>query len=213
MNWLRTAHYALLVLVLGLGLPACGESKKERELRVERQRQEQERLDQEAYQASPRGKLERTREQMALLETKIVEEYKPREGSYGVEYMGFVSDLRAEIPRSGVTSLEELLRNRERYAELAFTLDKAAKTKFWLDRLEKSRREAEATVLQLEHEAWELEKRIDLGEIMTDAELAGIEEAISRAQVLLDEQTPDPERQDIAEIQQELFSAVVGSLQ
>jgi hypothetical protein len=201
----------VLALWVYPGLPSQMPSNVERrENEVERQRQRQVRVHAERA-ASPRGQRERTQRQIGQLRTKISEEYEPREAAYTDELQGYLRTLRRDLPKTGLKSQEELLRNREEHLELAFTLDKAAKTKFWIDWLGQRRTQAQRTLVELEHKEWELGKRVDLGEIASEAELEEIEATLARAQVLIDERTPGPERQDVAVMQEAIFTEILGN--
>ncbi len=177
-----------------LGLPSASEAQPKRTSRIV----------QAAVPAQPKAQLLETKKQLVAIREKA-EKLGPMRDRYQAELSDYERTLRKKLPATGVASHEELLRRRDEHLETALLLERAAELAYYIRWLTDQLQEYDTQRLELDQAVWKLEKIIEMSEVADQEQLAELRRTILRTQELVDKQVPTPQKQDVAELEAQLF--------
>ena len=125
---------------------------------------------------------------------------------YKTEQSILQKKVQRKIKQSGVQSHQELLLNQSKHKELSHYLKRLAILRHNLKWLASSIEKAKGNPLDLEQAEWKLEHFLEMSEVASSNEMGNITKVILTANATLDNEIPTPQQQDLAGLQQQLFT-------
>ena len=153
--------------------------------------------------------LKETRQAMDALKQHLEEKVVPLKLQYQRERSSYLTKLKPQLKASGLQSHEALLRGKEEHLALSNLLERTAILEHSIQWLQEKEKTGERTLLKLDQEVWRMEKLQEMREVATKEDLKSITEIMTTAQAVIDEAIPLPERQDLALMEQDLFTRLL----
>ncbi len=122
----------------------------------------------------------------------------------------YYNDIRQRLPRLGLDSHQDLLRNRERYREEISLLERTAILRHSVNWLEPKLAKIDAQISELEQNVWKLEKKLELSTVASPEEQAQVDKIIASTKLILQENITPPEAQNVAKLEQTIFDEIMG---
>lgn len=135
----------------------------------------------------------------------------PLKQNYSQMYEQYYPQLAQQLPKTGIRSHEELLKNCEQYLELCSSINRVAKLQYYIGKLDDKLKQIGANIIKLDDNVWNMERTFELSQIFSDEELEGVEKLIEETKGKIDSQVPPPERQDIAGLEEKIFNNILRS--
>lgn len=159
-------------------------------------------------EASAQYQLGHARAARAKLESHLAT-LDPLRRKYEREHAVYVEKLGPAISKAGVKSHRELLERGASGQEITNMLHRAAVLERALPVLERRTQDESGTIIALSQKEWVLEHMIELEAVASRAELDEVRRILAHAEALVDERTSVPEKQDVAELEADLFNRAV----
>lgn len=125
------------------------------------------------------------------------------------EYKRHYNDIRQRLPRLGLYSHQDLLRNRERYREEINLLERTAILRHSLNWLEPKIAKVDAQISDLNQNVWKMEKKLELSTVASPEEQAQVDKIIAITKEILEENITPPEAQDLGKLEQTIFDEIM----
>ena len=124
---------------------------------------------------------------------------------YNDEFRAHIEQLRVELPRTGASSHDELLRHADQHRSVVNKLARAALLRDSLKWLTKKRKALVETLEELDQVAFRLSHELELNAVGGATNLADVRRTVASAARLLDELVDAPRKQDTAATEAEIF--------
>jgi len=134
----------------------------------------------------------------------------PIHEKYVAEYKQYYNEIGQRLPRLGLYSHQDLLRNRERYREEINLLERTAILRHSLNWLEPKIAKVDAQISELEQNVWKMEKKLELSTVASPEEQSQVDKIIASTKLILEENITPPEAQDVAKLEQTIFDEIMG---
>ncbi|MFB6277210.1 MAG: hypothetical protein ABEI32_13820 [Halothece sp.] len=155
--------------------------------------------------------IDKAKRNIDILKQDRKEKVLPLKEEYSKMYSQYYPQLATELKETVINSHEELLRNCDNNLELCSLLNRVAKLSYYIEKLNDRLNEIRINLIKLDNNLWDLERTFELSQIFSNDELEHVEKLIQETQGKIDSQVPPPQKQDIASLEAEIFSNILGS--
>lgn len=166
-------------------------------------------VEQKRLEATPSYQLKASRDAMAALKVRRDEMQKTRT-KWQREFDGLRRELQRMLKQTRAQSHEELIGRDDVPQQTINLLNRAAHLRVLVSGLDHLLASADATLTDLDQQAWKLDKMVELNNVTTEEESLAIRRALANATELVHERTSPVTREDIAAEEARLFRELMG---